>query len=282
MELLLHFILGIAFSVVIAVLVYRLQSQLGSIALIIITTGSYVGLSYLMGETIGIQFIIAGAVFGHTAQRFSFQRYFIVSVLVLWFSLLVVYYLQYYLKGIDIVVDNQKMIQQMIESSSLGAAEKTVILQQLENFVPTMRILTPFSYFFTSIVISLFIYVLMYAFFIRFKFLKVSDSQFTLFRVDEWIVFLLIISWATVLLGNSAHVLWAIALNIGLILCVVYTIQGLSIVSFYFEKKQWPKLYGMVLLFMGVLLGFQVLFFIITMLMGLGIIDFWMNFRKIV
>jgi len=62
----------------------------------------------------------------------------------------------------------------------------------------------------------------------------------------------------------------------------VYTIQGLSIVSFYFEKKQWPKLYGVVLLFVGILLGFQVLFFIITMLMGLGIIDFWMNFRKIV
>lgn len=282
MELLLHFILGIAFSVVIAMLVYRLQSQLGAIALIIIATGSYIGLSYFFNEMIGIQFIIAGAVFGYTAQRFSFQRYFIASVLVLWFSLLVVYYLQYYLKGIDVVADNQKMIQQMIESSSLGAAEKSVMLQQLEDFVPTMRILMPFSYFFSSIVISLFMYMLVYAFFIRFKFLKISDSKFTLFRVDEWIVFLLIVSWATVLLGNSNHILWAIALNIGLILCVIYTIQGLSIISFYFEKKQWPKLYGMVLLLVGMLLGFQVLFFIITMLMGLGIIDFWMNFRKIV
>lgn len=282
MELLLHFILGIALSVIIAMLVYRLQTQLGALAVIIIATGSYIGLSYLINEMIGIQFVIAGAVFGYTAQRFSFQRYFIASVLVLWFSLLVVYYLQYYLKGIDVVADNQKMIQQMIESSSFGAAEKSVMMQQLENFMPTMRILMPFSYFFSSIVISLFIYVLVYAFFIRFNFLKVSDSRFAFFRVDEWIVFLLIISWATVLLGSSYQILWAIALNIGLILCVVYTIQGLSIVSFYFEKKQWPKLYGIVLLFVGMLLGFQVLFFILTMLMGLGIIDFWMNFRKIV
>lgn len=282
MELLLHFILGIALSVVVAMLVYRLQSQAGAIALIIFSMVLYISLSYLVNEMIGIQFIIAGTVFGYVARQFSFQRYFILSVLVLWFSLLIVYYLQYYIKGIDVVVDNQKLIQQMIEGSSLDAAEKSVMLQQLSDFMPTMRILMPFSYFFSAILISLFVYALVYAFFIRFKFLQNSDSKFAFFRVNEWIVFLLIASWATVLFGKSSHVIWAIALNIGLILCVMYTIQGLSIISFYFEKKQWPKLYGIVLLFVGMLLGFQVLFFIITMLMGLGIIDFWMNFRKIV
>ncbi len=282
MELLLHFILGIALSVVIAMLVYRLQSYAGAIVLIIFSMVLYISLSYLFSEMVGLQFIIAGTVFGYAARQFSFQRYFILSVLVLWFSLLVVYYLQYYIKGIDVVVDNQKLIQQMIEGSSLGAAEKSVMLQQLNDFMPTMRILVPFSYFFSAIVISLFVYALVYAFFIRFKYLQNSDSRFAFFRVNEWIVFLLIASWATVLLGKSSHVIWALALNIGLILCVVYTIQGLSIISFYFEKKQWPKLYGIVLLFVGMLLGFQVLFFIITMLMGLGIIDFWMNFRKIV
>lgn len=282
MELLLHFVLGIALSVGVAMLVYRLQSWWVAVTIIIIVSASYIALSYLFNEMIGIQFVIGGAVFGYTAQRFSFQRYFIASVLILWFSLLVVYYLQYYLKGIDVVADNQKMIQQMIEVSSLGATEKAVMLQQLESFVPTMRILMPFSYFFSAIVISLFMYVWIYAFFVRFKFLQNSDSGFSLFRVDEWIVFLLIASWAIVLFGTSGHIIWAVALNIGLILCVVYTIQGLSIISFYFEKKNWPKLYGIVLLFVGILLGFQVLFFIITMLLGLGIIDFWMNFRKIV
>ncbi|MCX8124228.1 MAG: YybS family protein [Spirochaetes bacterium] len=282
MELLLHFILGIALSVIIAILVYRLQSQIGAVALIIITVALYIGLSYLISEMVGIQFIIAGAVFGYAAKQFSFQRYFIISVLLLWFSLLVVYYLQYYMKGVDVVADNQKLIQQMIEGSSLGAAEKSVMLQQLSDFVPTMRILMPFSYFFSAIVISLFVYALVYAFFIRFKFLQNSDSRFSFFRVNEWVVFLLIVSWAAVLFGSHTHVIWAIALNIGLILCVLYTIQGLSIISYYFEKKQWPKLYGILLLFVATLLGFQVLFFIITMLMGLGIIDFWMNFRKIV
>ncbi len=282
MELLLHFVLGIALSVVVAMLVYRLQLRWIAVAIIIIATASYIALSYLYSEMIGIQFVIAGAVFGYTAHRFSFQRYFIASVLILWCALLIVYYLQYHLKGIDVVADNQKMIQQMIEVSSLGAAEKSVMLQQLEDFVPTMRILIPFSYFFSAIVISLFMYVLVYAFFMRFKLLQNSDSKFALFRVDEWIVFLLIASWAIVLFGTSGHVIWAVALNIGLSLCVVYTIQGLSIISFYFEKKKWPKLYGIVLLFVGILLGFQVLFFILTMLLGLGIIDFWMNFRKIV
>jgi len=232
-------------------------------------------------EMVGLQFVMAGMLFGFVAKKFTFQRYFVVTVLVLWFSLLVVYYLHFNIKGIDVIANNQKLIQEMIEGSSLGTAQKLVLMQQLNDFLPTMKILLPFSYFFSSVVISLFIYAIVYAFFIRFKLLTSSDSKFSLFRVNEWVVFVLIASWATVLLGKEVHYLWAIALNIGMLLCVVYTIQGLSIVNYFFEKRQWPKVYGMLVLVVSMLLGFQVLFFIVTMLMGLGVIDFWMNFRKI-
>ena len=282
MELLLHFIVGIVLSVVVAVLSYKLQSQLVSIAFIGLATISYIGLSYVAYEIVAVQFVIAGAVFGYVAQHFSFQRYITVSALVLWAALIVVYYMQYYMQGIDVVADNYNVIRQMVESSALGAAEKSLMLQQLENFVPTMRKLIPFSNFFSSVLISLFLYVLIYPIFVRFKFLNISDSTFSLFRIYEWFVFLFIASWAIVLFVDSSKILWAIALNIGLILCVVYTIQGLSILSYYFERKQWPRLYAILALVVAMLLGVQAFFFIVIMVMGLGIIDFWMNFRNIV
>jgi uncharacterized protein YybS (DUF2232 family) len=163
-------------------------------------------------------------------------------------------------KGIDAVSGNQKIIEEIINASSIPVTEKQVLSQQLKDFLPLMRVLMPFSYFFSSAAISILVYAFVFAFFVRFKFLQTEDNTISLFRVDEWVVFLLIASWLVVLLGKELQTVWAIALNIGLVLCVVYTIQGISVILFVFEKKQWPKLYGFLILFVTILLGFQVIF----------------------
>lgn len=61
-----------------------------------------------------------------------------------------------------------------------------------------------------------------------------------------------------------------------LILMTVYFFQGIAIVSFYFEKKQFPRFLK---IFMYSIIAVQqiLLFFII----GLGFFDMWMNFRKL-
>ena len=165
MELLLHLIGGIAASVFVAIGVYKVHSRVVVIASIAVLSVIYIVLSYTVAEIVGLQFVLAGVLFGFIAKNFSFQRYFVLSVLMLWFLLLVVYYLQYYIKGIDVIADNQKLIQEMIEGSSLGVAEKSVLTQQLQDFLPTMRMLVPFSYFISAIVISLFIYTIVFAFY---------------------------------------------------------------------------------------------------------------------
>jgi len=270
-ELIVHLIAGIALCVITAIVVYKLQYKALAIALVMVLSALFLGLSYFYNEMIGLELIITGAVFGYVAKRFSFQRYFITSVTIVWLLLLIIHYILYFVKGIDAVSGNQKIIEEIINASSVPVTEKQVLSQQLKDFLPLMRVLMPFSYFFSSAAISILVYAFVFAFFVRFK----------LFRVDEWVVFLLIASWLVVLLGKESQTVWAIALNIGLVLCVVYTIQGISVILFLFEKKQWPKLYGFLILFVTILLGFQVMFFVITMLMGIGIIDFWMNFRKI-
>jgi len=67
-----------------------------------------------------------------------------------------------------------------------------------------------------------------------------------------------------------------IGLNGMLILMTIYFFQGIAIVSFYFEKKQFPRmlrifLYGLIALQQVVLL----------IIIGLGVFDMWLNFRKL-
>jgi len=76
-----------------------------------------------------------------------------------------------------------------------------------------------------------------------------------------------------ILSGNGLRLLSVSGL---LILMTVYFFQGIAIVSFYFEKKQFPRFLK---IFMYSIIAVQqiLLFFII----GLGFFDMWMNFRKL-
>jgi uncharacterized protein YybS (DUF2232 family) len=61
-----------------------------------------------------------------------------------------------------------------------------------------------------------------------------------------------------------------------LVLLTVYFIQGIAILSFYFEKKGLPRFVRVVLYTM---IAFQQLFLLIVI--GIGLFDMWVNFRKI-
>jgi uncharacterized protein YybS (DUF2232 family) len=67
-----------------------------------------------------------------------------------------------------------------------------------------------------------------------------------------------------------------IGVNGLLVLLTVYFIQGIAIVSFYFEKKRLPRTIRVVLYMM---IAFQQLFLLVIICIGL--FDMWINFRKI-
>lgn len=66
-----------------------------------------------------------------------------------------------------------------------------------------------------------------------------------------------------------------IGMNGLLILMTVYFFQGIAIVSFYFEKKRFPRI---VRLFLYTLIALQHL--ILLAVIGLGFFDMWINFRR--
>jgi uncharacterized protein YybS (DUF2232 family) len=67
-----------------------------------------------------------------------------------------------------------------------------------------------------------------------------------------------------------------LALNGLIILMVIYFFQGIAVVSFYFEKKQFPRLLRIFLYSIMVMQQFLLLFIV-----GLGFFDLWLNFRKL-
>ena len=61
-----------------------------------------------------------------------------------------------------------------------------------------------------------------------------------------------------------------------LILLTIYFFQGIAIVSYYFEKKRFPRALRV---FLYSLIALQQM--ILLIVIGLGFFDMWLNFRKL-
>jgi uncharacterized protein YybS (DUF2232 family) len=72
------------------------------------------------------------------------------------------------------------------------------------------------------------------------------------------------------------EILKIIGLNGLLILMTVYFLQGIAIVSFYFNKKRFPRI---VRIFLYTLIALQQL--VLLVVIGLGFFDLWFNFRRL-
>ena len=67
-----------------------------------------------------------------------------------------------------------------------------------------------------------------------------------------------------------------IGLNGLIILMTIYFFQGIAIVSYYFEKKHFPRILRF---FLYALIALQQM--LIFLIIGLGFFDVWLNFRKL-
>ncbi len=67
-----------------------------------------------------------------------------------------------------------------------------------------------------------------------------------------------------------------VGLNGLLVLLTIYFIQGMAIVSFFFEKKKAPRALRVIIY---VMIAFQQIFWLVVVCIGL--FDMWINFRKI-
>jgi uncharacterized protein YybS (DUF2232 family) len=94
-----------------------------------------------------------------------------------------------------------------------------------------------------------------------------------LWRPPEFLVWGVIGSGLLLLVPNSTLKLFG--LNGFISLMAVYFFAGIAIVSYYFDKKRFPR---MLRFFLYSLIGLQQ--FVLLVVIGVGFFDIWLNFRK--
>jgi len=96
----------------------------------------------------------------------------------------------------------------------------------------------------------------------------------TLWKAPDWMVWGVIGCGVSMLLPLNAMKI--IGLNGLIILTAIYFLGGIAIVSFYFEKKRFPRILRALLY--SLIIFEQIALFLVI---GLGFFDIWLNFRKI-
>lgn len=94
-----------------------------------------------------------------------------------------------------------------------------------------------------------------------------------LWKAPDYLIWVLIGCGGFLMLPGST--LKIVGLNGLLVLLILYFFQGIAIVSFFFEKKQFPRLLRV---FFYTLIAIQQI--VLLVVIGLGIFDMWINFRK--
>lgn len=285
-QLLLFFFIGLILIISSTLLFYRYGWKsvfllLFPVSLIIIVS------AHDNSETIPVVlgFFLIGFITGYSLRYGkSIQFFLIVSSLTLTALFSGNFYFLKIHKDIDILGKSKEKIVEIVNSSNIPEGERREFTARLDETLDILSDIIPFAYFLNTIIFSL-----LFFYFIRVifkKYLKnygkeISGIEF--FKLHDYFIFTLILGWLTVLLVDKReyYIIYITGLNIALIFSVFYLIQSIGIVSFFLKKKGLPQFLIPLSLFIILLLGLKIVLFLSIILVGIGAIDFWADFRKI-
>jgi hypothetical protein len=289
-----------------ALLFYRLSLGLFHIA--VLFAGLFI-LNFIPGDDslyLIISFIIIGASAGYSIRQKKNLLFFVLaaSLSIAFIFTFNHYYLKNY-KNTDILQNSKSGILSLLEGNEVPESEKQQIVQKVDESLEIIKQIIPFAYFMNSLLLSFFsLYFLKIIFF---KFIKQYDKKETkeaieksdnltgvnaiwaetfkleTFKIKEHSIFIFIAGWLVVLLvdRNSNDFLYLSGLNIALILSSIYLIQAIGIIKYLFIKKNVPFIVIPISFFLFLFFGVEYFLFVLIVLSGIGIIDFWADFRKL-
>ena len=230
-------------------------------------------------------FFLIGFIAGHSLRnRKSIQYFLLLSSLTLTVLFSGNYYFLKIHKDIEILGKSKEKITEIINSSNLPVSERREFTARLDESIDILRDIIPFAYFINSIIFSL-----IFFYFVRLilkKFLKTYENEahgIEFFKLNDYFIFTLILGWLIVLLVDKReyYIIYISGLNIALIISVLYLIQSIGIFKFFLKKKGLPQFLIPLSLLVILFLGLKIVLFLSIILVGIGAIDFWADFRKI-
>ena len=174
----------------------------------------------------------------------------------------------------EYVAKNLKLSLALYESMGVSQESIHMISNSMENIqyvlvriIPALVVASTFFISWASLLLAKPILVSRNLFYPDF-------GSLNLWKAPEFLVWGIIGCGLLVLFPNKA--IKIVGLNGILILLTTYFFQGIAIVSFYFEKKRFPRMLRIVLYS---LIALQQIMLLVVI--GLGFFDMWLNFRKL-
>lgn len=246
--------------------------------------------------------MITGTAGGYCFRN-SYGLDFFITVSAVLFSLFFTadFYALKEFKGYDLVENSKIEVVKMLEQSR-GELENifdqyktpeenrkklredfdtTLKMVQDSKWIQFAKDMIPFTAFIYSLFVTGFSFLLMKKIFMKKQGEKVKALEY--FRLNDYFIFSLIAGWSIFMLIDNAKfpVISATALNLALASSVLYLIQALGIIKFFILKKEWPVVLFPLMIFTVLILGPAVIMFAVIILIGIGTLDLWGDFRKL-
>ncbi len=157
----------------------------------------------------------------------------------------------------------------------------SVMILKDNKWLQLARDVIPFVSFFYALSIAGFSFFLMRKYLM--KKAGAATRALELFRINDYFIFGLIAGWSGVILldKNIFPVISIVSLNVALMVSTLYTVQALGIIKYFFQKRGFP-IYILPLLIITIfILGPSAVMFTVILLMGIGSLDLWSDFRKL-
>jgi len=170
--------------------------------------------------------------------------------------------------------ENRKKLREDLDTS----------LQMIQDrkWVQLAKDMIPFSAFLYSVLVTAFSFLLMKKIFMKNQGKLVRSLE--LFRLNDYFIFSLIAGWGLFIMLDRIQypAISVVALNIALAASVLYIIQALGIIKFFIIKKGMPVVILPLLILTLLFLGPSIIMFAMIVLIGIGTLDLWGDFRKLV
>jgi hypothetical protein len=192
------------------------------------------------------------------------------------------YYYLVHVKGIDIMEMSKAEMAGIIAAGGAPDDIKSEINANLDEWLKTAMNLVPFISFFYSVLFASAAWGIIRVFLKR-MFPDSAAAGLELFRLNDYIIFVLISGLAAVLIFDSETdtLLHAAGLNVLLAATLLYAVQALGVIKFFLLKKGLPR-YLLPLGIAGFLIaGPGAIVFAYIIFSGIGALDMWADFRKL-
>ena len=229
-----------------------------------------------------IELLLIGFVLSELIElKLSIEKTFIYACTVVLFSsiLFVLFYSN--ITGIQVgslvsayIIKNLELTLELYKNIGMPEENIHMISSSMESFQYVLIRIIP------ALAIALTLFIIWTSLMLAKPLLKTKNLFYpdfgllNLWKAPEYLVWITISCGILLLIPDKAVRLMGI--NGILILMTIYFFQGMAIVSFYFEKKQFPRLLRF---FLYSLVAIQQVFLLIVVI--LGFFDIWFNFRKL-